>query len=316
MVAVFRFFRSVKLAVVLILVITALSAVATLIPQGRDHAFYFQQYPLPVARLILALGAGRFFSSPIFLVPVVLFFINLAVCTLDRLLTRSRSGVKRRHGPDLVHIGLLLLVVGALFSLRGRQEGMTYLGEGDPVRLPGGYQLRLLSFQTLLYPDGRPREWISAVEVSLDGQVVIPSFAIEVNRPLKIGGMSVYQTTYGREDRAVLRDPQGNRFSVTSGSGLDRPGGLLLFRGIDQPEGGGTGAGVFELWEGRTRRDAWQVRVAGTVDGLAVEEYASRELTGLKVVKDPGFAVVLIALIMVAAGLSLTYIQKRKDLGI
>jgi hypothetical protein len=44
-----------------------------------------------------------------------------------------------------------------------------------------------------------------------------------------------------------------------------------------------------------------------------VEELGSRDVTGLTAVKDPGFIPVVIALIIVAAGLTLTLLQKRKD---
>ena len=40
---------------------------------------------------------------------------------------------------------------------------------------------------------------------------------------------------------------------------------------------------------------------------------SSRNITGLKAVRDPGFPVVICALVIIALGLALAFIQKRKD---
>ena len=71
----YMFFKSVRLAVVLILVITILSLLSTLVPQGADDSFYSSQYPRALYRLITLLDFNRFFSSLLFLVPAGLFTI-------------------------------------------------------------------------------------------------------------------------------------------------------------------------------------------------------------------------------------------------
>lgn len=310
----YQFLKSVRLAVVLILLITALSVLATLIPQNQDPTFYYRSYSPAAARLILALKMDRFFSSFLFLAPVALFFLNLAVCAADRLVTRARLKAKKRYGPDLIHIGLLLLIVGALLTLQGRKEGTAYLGEGDRIGLPGDYELEVLSFKTFLYEDGRPKDWISMVAVSREGQAVVPSFAIEVNRPLKVAGLSIYQTSFAQEDRAVLKADGGESFTIASGKGMMLGEAMLFFRGIEGREQGGSA--VFERWEGHTRTATYRAQVAGRVGDFTLETLSSRELTGLKVVKDPGFPVVVVSLIVVTLGLTLTYIQKRRDLAV
>ena len=59
--ALYRFFRSVRLAVVLILIIAVLSIVSTLIPQGRDPSFYFRSYGAFWAQFFLILNFDDFF---------------------------------------------------------------------------------------------------------------------------------------------------------------------------------------------------------------------------------------------------------------
>ena len=305
--ALYRFFRSVRLAVVLLLVITALSILATLIPQGRDAAFYYHNYPPALARLATAVGFTNFFKSWLFLVPCVLFFVNLGVCAVDRLAVRLRHKAKRRFGPDLVHVGLLVLIVGALLSTWGRKEGMFYLGTGDSIDLPMGYSLRLLDYVYERYEDGRPRDWISTVEASRRGRVVAASYPIEVNRPLRLRGLKVYQTNFTREDTALLRDQNGELAPIHNGEGFRWENSLLLFAGIEE------GQAVFERWEGHTLAERLQREASQPIGPYTIVELSSRDLTGLKAVKDPGFAPVLAALILIAGGLALTFIQKNRD---
>jgi hypothetical protein len=305
--ALYKFFRSIRLAVVLILIIAVLSILSTLIPQGKDAAFYFHSYGAFWAQLILRIGFNDFFRSILFLVPVGLFFVNLAVCTVDRLLNRERRKARRRHGPDLIHIGLLLLIIGSMFSVFGRKEGMVFLGEGDEIQLPGDYLLRLLDYEYIEYENGRPKDWISTVEVSRDGEVLIAGFPIEVNKPLSIGGIKIYQTSFAREDQARLRDREGNDSTISSGQGFEMDQAVIIFQGIE----GGTA--VFEQWEKHTRTDTYRIGLGESIGAYTVIEFGSRDVTGLKAVKDPGFIPVVIALIIVAAGLTLTFIQKRKD---
>jgi hypothetical protein len=304
--ALYKFFRSMRLAVVLILIIAVLSIVSTLIPQGREAAFYFHSYGVYWAQILLILGFDSFFRSLLFLIPVGLFFINLSVCTVDRLANRERRKARRRHGPDLIHIGLLLLVIGAMFSAFGRIESLVYMGEGDEIQVRGQYRTRLVDFEYEEYEDGRPKDWISTVEVRRGEELLFASFPIEVNKPLRIGGVRIYQTSFVREDRALLRDRDGISRPIADGQGFEMEGAMVSFRGIE----GNTA--VFERWEQQSRTAIYRTGIGETIGEYTVMELGSRDVTGLKAVKDPGFIPVVVSLIIVAGGLTLTLIQKGK----
>ncbi len=305
--ALYKFFKSVRLAVVLLLVITVLSILATLIPQGQEPAFYFHNYPPLLARLITALGYSSFFKSWLFLIPCVLFFVNLAVCTVDRLAGRLKRRARRRFGPDLIHVGLLVLILGALLSTWGRREGTFYLGLGDSIDLPLGYRLKLLEYVDRRYEDGRPMDWISTVEAARGERVLAASYPIEVNRPLRLRGLKIYQSSFKREDTALLRDQGGQLSAMRGGQYFQWQGGILFFTGIEDDRA------VFERWEGHTLAEELRRAASEPIGDYTIVELSSRELTGLKAVKDPGFIPVLAALVLVAAGLALTFIQKSKD---
>ena len=311
--ALYKFFRSVKLAVVLILVIAVLSILATLIPQQQGPAYYYHSYSPLLARIMLALGFDEFFRSVLFLIPVGLFFINLSVCTVDRLIRRFRVKATRHHGPDLIHIGLLLLIVGAMFTVFARQEALVYLGEGEEILLPGDYSLRVLRFEFEQYEDGRPKDWISTVEVRQGDKEVIPSYAIEVNKPLKVNRVKIYQTSYAEEGRAILVDSEGKEYGISSGEGFEWEGKLLLFQGLEGAAFAEMERAIFEEWKGHQRTAVFPVARGESVGQYRVKDLSKRTVTGLKAVRDPGFLPVVFALIVVGAGLSLTLLQKQRD---
>jgi hypothetical protein len=286
----YKLLRSVKLAVVLIVIITIMSILATFLPKLLPD----------------------FFRSVVFLAPCALFFVNLSVCAVDRFARRVRSRAKPRYGPDIVHIGLLILIIGGLVTVLGRKESMVYLGKGDVAELPGGYELQLTDYAFEKYPDGRPRDWVSTVKVRRAGIVMLDAFAIEVNRPLAVAGIKVYQTDFGREDLAELSDEAGQTFSITSGRGFTLGSSLYFFRGVEG-DGSSAGRALFERWEGHTLTQEYRAGPGETFAGYAVKRLSSRDVTGLRAVKDPGFLPVLAALILIGLGLSLTFIQKQGD---
>jgi hypothetical protein len=305
--AIYNFFKSVKLAVTLILIIAVLSLLSTLIPQGNAPAYYYHNYPPLLARLMVAIGFHNFFRSLLFLVPCVLFFANLGVCTVDRFVGRLRRKSRRRYGPDLIHVGLLVLIVGALASTWGRWEKLFFLGKGDPIALPRGYTVKLLDYRYEQYPDGRPKDWVSTVQVERQGKPLIASYPIEVNRPLRLQRLKVYQTSFKREDKALLRDREGQQAAIYGGQYFEWQDAILFFAGIEG------GKAVFERWQGYKRTAVYNLSASEPIGDYTIVELASRELTGLKAVNDPGFIPVIIALALFAAGLALTFLQKRGD---
>jgi cytochrome c biogenesis protein len=281
-----KLLTSVKLALGLILAVAALGAASTFIP------------------------GSRFFSSPVFFALTAAFCLNLACCAIDRFAGRMSRRAPLRLGSDLVHLGLFVLIAGALITARYRGEGLAYLGEGDSVQLPGGGSLKLVSFAFERWPDGRPKDWVSTVQVTgSDGGVVVPSFAIEVNRPLKLGRMRLYQSTWTIEDTAVLEDATGTEHRLTTGDFLRAGGGNLVFRGRsgDDP----SAPAVFDVTDstGTHRREA---PPGATLAGLTLASVSSRTLTGLKAVVDTGSPVALAGFTLAAAGLALWIVRSRR----
>ncbi len=80
---VWKFFSSVKLAIVLIILLTLSSILGTLIPQGRGPDEYAARYG-SLAGLLQGLRLTRLYQSPWFLALSLLLAANTIVCTISR----------------------------------------------------------------------------------------------------------------------------------------------------------------------------------------------------------------------------------------
>jgi cytochrome c biogenesis protein ResB len=304
----------VRLALVLIIVTIVLSILATLVPQGKEERFYRASYPPVIADLILATRFDTFFGSVLFYIPVGLFTVNLATCAVDRLVKRSRTKAPPRYGPDLVHLGLVLLVAGAIVTTALRKEKMIWMGEGDEVALTREYSVKLQSFQFLKYENGSPKEWISTVSVLRGGAVQTASFPIEVNRPLRLGSLRLYQASYSTEGVAHLKDSSGQAFAVNVGDIFRSGDTLWYFTDVEQPAASGASpAAVFQVYKGHALVSTEKLAPPEKAGGFEITRVFGRRLTGLKAVSDPGMFPVIAALIVVGAGLGLTYVQKLRE---
>lgn len=252
-----KFFASVKLAIVLFILITLASILGTFIPQGRSAAEYAARYG-GLSGLFVSLQLTRLYQSIWYLALLLLFGLNTVVCTLSRFgpkwrrafgpiaatdaqtlmamkvksrfrlalpvaaakdriagLLRSRhyrltesaaaNGVvllarKRRlgrFGSDVVHLGLLVILIGGFTSGLGGHRADVALLEGQTADVPNAaFRVRLDKFETEYYPRGEVKDWKSTVTVLENGTPVLTR-VVEVNHPLTYRGFSFFQTSYG-----------------------------------------------------------------------------------------------------------------------
>jgi hypothetical protein len=317
-----------KLAIVLLLVLAVLSSLSTLVPQGEEAQFYFERYSPPIVHAIVLLHIHNFFRSILFLLPAGLFFINLAVCMAGRMVKRFRAGAPKRFGPDLIHVGILLLIIGGTVSLITRREGYIYLSKGEYAELPDRYQLYLESFEYTTYEDGRPKDYVSSVELLLDGETLRRQ-EIRVNRPLKIGNFKIYQDSYSTTQTVVLKDPDGKGHSISAGEGFRVGDTFYFFMGMEPgPSPPSDTAGnqgqaddlksaviIFEeLDAGGVPVKTHHIHKDETIDRFFVDDVLTVNRTGLRVAQDIGFIPVVAAFIIIGAGLALTFVQKIGDM--
>src|SRR5512145_502353 len=82
---VWKFFTSLKLAITVIIILAVGSILGTIVEQNQPLEKYRQVYGDGTIRLFDAAGLFDMYHSWWFLLLLVLFTVNLACCTLDRL---------------------------------------------------------------------------------------------------------------------------------------------------------------------------------------------------------------------------------------
>lgn len=183
-----------------------------------------------------------------------------ALSDLEKVLSRRRFRVRRESegdttfvyarknaigpfGSDIVHLGLLVILMGGIVSgLAGFRTDLT-LVEGDRRPVPGAdFELRLDKFETELYADGSVKDWKSTLTV-LEGDREILTRIIEVNHPLSHRGYVFYQSGYGRDWSNARVDleifPEGEEepveiFRVRAGAAveIEKPGWTVTVKGF------------------------------------------------------------------------------------
>lgn len=309
--SVIGFSKSMIVAVILILIITLLAMLSTFIPQGKNADFYTSRYPEFLSSIILITGFDHFFSSWFFIGLIVVFSLNLLTCTIERLSRELRKKIPYRFGPDIIHIGILILIIGSLFSFAGRVEEFAYLGEGDSIPILNKYVLLVEKCEYIKYDDGRPRDWISTVSILEDDKKIVSSFPVEVNKSLKFRGLEIMQADYSDEPMLFVADMDGREYRWISGNMIKTDQSVILFHGISiDPHDDENRVAVFEEnFNDNTMRFIY-AKPLDIVGDYIIKELYIRDVTGLKFIIDPGFPPVIIGLILIGLGLSLTFIQK------
>jgi cytochrome c biogenesis protein len=255
--ALLNYFSSVKLAIVLLIIITLASILGTLVPQHRSEAEYAARYG-QLSGLLIRLEVTRLYQSFWYIALLFLFALNTVVCTLTRLTPKlrrafrpqvetekkrilglnfkdsfrrkgepdtlqdeSRELLRSKHykilesenagqrfllarkkvfgffGSDVVHLGLLIILLGGIFSgIWGIRRDLT-LSEGDILPIAeSDFSLRLDKFATEYWPNGSIRDWKSTITV-IENETDLFNKVIEVNHPLSYKGFVFYQSSYG-----------------------------------------------------------------------------------------------------------------------
>ncbi len=261
------------------------------------------------ATLVPALGTG-FFRSPFFIAPAIAFFVNLAACSVRRLVRELRRPGRHRHGPDVLHLGLLVLMVGAVISYQGKRMGTVSLAPGESATLPDGSTLTVTDFRFDRYPDGRPKDWATTVRIERDGQTLLDGFVLRVNRPLRRSGFTYYQSSYGERWQLGLRTGTGPDITLHEGEQATLDGTVVAFMSAEAVDG--FVRAVVRVGEA----EAMTVVRAGpgdTLGGAVVTGVRAVLTTGIQAVADPGWPVVAAAFALIAIGTAFTFFQKLRE---
>jgi cytochrome c biogenesis protein ResB len=312
--------RSLKLTFALLCFLLVSGILASLLPQGNEASYYYSTLPPFLAGLAVKTGFSDFYRSFLFLIPALLFFANLSACAADRLVREfKKERAKRRHGPDILHLGLILLILSAVFSQAAKlsrpdSQGFVRLGKGEAVELPDGRLLAVLDLRADRYADGRPKDWVSRVEVRKDGKILVPSYEIRVNHPLRLGSLSIFQSSYGSERVLVLSGPSGVNRSLAAGESIETESKRIVLMSVDSATGTAV-AREEPLVPAPKAAEASETRLIRLTKGSMMGPFTiagtdELALSGLMASYDPAFPAILASLLISALGIFITFARK------
>ena len=224
---VFRYMRSMRFGILLLCLIAACSVAGTVIPQGREIAWYAQNYP-SAHPVILTFQLNRVFES--------WYFITLRIRTVvrasrgeteraaampDTVLLRP-EGVEKlrawledrhcrsveldgavvyhkngigRYGTFLLHLSILLtLVFGALALYTPTVTDQSCM-PGESIILEDGTEIHVLDFH-ITDETGR-LDYRSHVQVTLPDGRRSEEAELSVNHPFSFGAYKLFQQSFG-----------------------------------------------------------------------------------------------------------------------
>lgn len=329
-----RFLSSVRLTIVLLILLAALSVIGTLIPQNASPEQYRRLYSPGTYELLKDLGLFDMYHSWWYMAALGLLALNILICSVDRLprlrKVRDRRWRLSRIGVYVAHFSILVILMGGLISGLKGFRGFMQLAEGevsDEIVLGGRqvlklpFQVRCDDFEVFFWPDGTPKEYVSKLTFLQGGKEVLKGVEVKVNHPVKFGGLTFYQASYGSKgkervrlqiqaaegDGEVLLGPgefaelrSGGRLGVMKFAadihGLG-PGVLLV---VFPPKGEPKGVWLLER---DPQRRKWQGEGI-SVTFLGVE---GRYWTGLEVARDPGVWIVWVGSAILMVGLIMAF---------
>ncbi|MEX2445523.1 MAG: hypothetical protein WD492_18135 [Alkalispirochaeta sp.] len=272
-----KLLSSVRFAIVMFVFVAVISAAATFLDQPE------------------------LFRSLLFLVPAGLFALSLLTCTVDSLVRRPRRPLTG-YAHDLIHIGVLILIMGGALTLLVSQEDRITLQVGERATIRGEWEIELTdSVRT-------ETNWESTLEVRREG-VTVATEVLSVNNPVTVGGARLLQDTWRERPALILENAQGQRFAMLPGEGLASQDTSIM---LEQAEGAPLGL-RFARFEQSERTGDIEIERGMEIAGLRVVDAEPRVQSGIQVVYDPGAPVALVGAIVLVAGLGLYVMKKAKE---
>lgn len=118
---IWAFLASVKLALFTFFTLALTSVIGTVIPQGKEMGFYVENFGAGMAKFFQVLNVPDMYKSWWFISLLVLFSLNLIVCTIDRLPNLWRLVTMDNLAMDLERILKMPLRQGFVSELPAEQ---------------------------------------------------------------------------------------------------------------------------------------------------------------------------------------------------
>ena len=209
---IYRFLKSMPLAIALLVIVAAVCGAASAVQQNQTAEWYKAQYGEQVGTLICSFHLDDAYHSPWLMALSACLCLSLLMCNLTRvrgLIRRTRQADEGKAGiwgAWVCHLGILVLVIGFV-------AGQAALKEYTVAGLPGethplgdtGMQVTIRDFTIDWRDDGSAGQYTADITVS-DGQGRTESGQASVNHPAALCGYEFFQNSAGwAADVTIMR---------------------------------------------------------------------------------------------------------------
>lgn len=302
---IFKVISSMKMAIIIIILITVFASLSTFVLQGEELPFYIDKYKI-IGYFFYYSGISNFFKSVLFIILLTLFFINLLLCTIKRLFKEFTGKIKISIGPDIIHLGILTLIISGLIGISAIKEGYLLLSIGESFKI-GKKELTFTSFDFQQYSDNSPKDWISTIVIEdIESQVHLETVKVEVNKPYRIDGYLIYQNSFSEEKYISLKSKESEKvYHINLNERFEIDNTVYQLLNIHD-------AKIAEITDTKNLTTK-SYNVGDDLDGFIIKSIYDSNRTGLFIKKDPTYSLKLISLFVIFFGLILTYLQKIKE---
>jgi cytochrome c biogenesis protein len=249
----------------------------------------------------------------------------------------SEKGRLSRLGVPITHLSILIILIGGLMGSLFGFKGFINILEGETVdridlrvkdaeiQKPIHFSIRCDDFNITYYdlpgPERHVKEYTSLLTILENGKEVLKK-SVEVNHPLHYKGLAFYQSTYGaihditlgiqwknKNEKELLKTFEGETVSIPNSDTR-----IQVLKYVPEIHNFGEGIQVALLKPNQEPRAFWVLKGFPKLDSqnnndfiLTFEEVASKEYTGLQVMKDPGIWIVWVGSGLMIFGLIISF---------
>ena len=234
-------------------------------------------------------------------------------------------------GTVMAHLSFVVILLGFFLSATTGFKDTNFVapvGSTVAVGHGSGLSVKAMSFNDAYYENGSPKDYVSDLVVYKNG-VQVDRQMVRVNQPLRLDGVSFYQSFFGEAASMQVKDSAGKTIygdavplTFTSDDGAHSIGqfripakGLMVevavaASGKPDPKIKAGQAEVTVFQNGATTSDASQVVDQGKPTTIAGASYTFQRtvaFTGLIVAHDPGANFVWVGSALLVLGLFLVF---------
>jgi cytochrome c biogenesis protein len=233
------------------------------------------------------------------------------------------KGAFSRWGVSITHGSIIVILMGALAGLIFGSRGLVVLGVGETknhMTTEGansqekalGFAIKCKDFRASFYPNGAPKDYVSAIEI-IDGGIVVLEKNIRVNDPLYYKGVRVYQSGYG--EKRSFAFSVGDEEVVLTEQETIKKGKLVLTvaRFESEVHNFGPGVQIVYIEEGEPKSTWFLPNInrlrSQTIQGVNVKlvNIQQKPYTRLEATNDPGVFIVWAGFALILFGLYVTF---------